>query len=110
MHGFSFCKTANLGRKGFVALLTEIRHTCSFLGSLTHCSTRPARQSKWGSHFVLGFELEELDALGPTASGADGFALNADDLAELADDHELAGSSTKSMLEALPTLGWLHVD
>jgi len=36
-------------------------------------------------------EVEELDALGATAGGADGFGVDADDLAELADDHEFAG-------------------
>ena len=44
-----------------------------------------------GGYFVLGFEVEELDALGAAAGGADGFGVDADDLAELADDHELAG-------------------
>jgi hypothetical protein len=44
-----------------------------------------------GGYFVLGFEVEELDALGTAAGGADGFGVDADDLAELADDHELAG-------------------
>ena len=39
----------------------------------------------------VGFEVEELDALSAAAGGADGFGVDADDLAELADDHELAG-------------------
>ena len=44
-----------------------------------------------GGYFVLGFEVEELDALGAAAGGADGFGVDADDLAELADDHEFGG-------------------
>ena len=38
-----------------------------------------------GGDFVLVFEVEELDALGAAAGGADGFGVDADDLAELAD-------------------------
>jgi hypothetical protein len=37
-----------------------------------------------GGDFVLGFEVEELDALGAATGGADGFGIDADDLAELA--------------------------
>jgi hypothetical protein len=44
-----------------------------------------------GGYFVLGFEVEELDALDAAAGGANGFGVDADDLAELADDHELDG-------------------
>jgi hypothetical protein len=44
-----------------------------------------------GGYFVLVFEVEQLDALGAAAGGADGFGVDADDLAELADDHQLAG-------------------
>ena len=40
---------------------------------------------------LLEVEVEEFDALGPTAGGAEGFGVDADDLAELADDHKLAG-------------------
>jgi hypothetical protein len=38
-----------------------------------------------------GFEIEKLDALSAAAGSADGFGADADDLAELADDHQLAG-------------------
>jgi hypothetical protein len=40
---------------------------------------------------VLGSRVEEFDDLGAVARGADGFGIDADDLAGLADDHELAG-------------------
>ena len=49
---------------------------------------RRARSSEWvrlllgddygGGYFVLRFEIEELDALGPEAGGADGFGLDAE--------------------------------
>ena len=50
----------------------------------------------WGDdyccgYFVLGFEVEEFDALGAAAGGADGLGVDADDLAELGDDHEFGG-------------------
>ena len=44
-----------------------------------------------GGDFVLVFEVEQLDALGGAAGGADGLGVDADDLAVLADDHELGG-------------------
>jgi hypothetical protein len=37
-----------------------------------------------GGYFVLGFEVEQLDAPGAAAGGADGLGVDADDLAELA--------------------------
>jgi hypothetical protein len=37
-----------------------------------------------GGYFVLVFEVEEFDAHGAAAGGADGFGVDADDLAELA--------------------------
>jgi hypothetical protein len=37
-----------------------------------------------GGYFVLILEVEEFDALGAAAGGADGFGVDADDLAELA--------------------------
>ena len=44
-----------------------------------------------GGYFVLGFEVDKLDPVGAAGRGAGGFGVDADDLAELADDHELAG-------------------
>ena len=44
-----------------------------------------------GGYFVVGVEVEEFYALGAAACGADGLGVDADDLAELADDHHLAG-------------------
>jgi len=44
-----------------------------------------------GGYLVVGVEVEELDAHGGAAGGADGFGVNADDLAELRDDHHLRG-------------------
>src|ERR1039458_9022146 len=44
-----------------------------------------------GGYFVVGVEVEELDAGGGAAGGADGFGVDADDLAELADEHHLGG-------------------
>ncbi len=64
-----------------------------------------------GGYFVLGFEVEELDALGAAAGGADGFGVDADDLAELADDHELGGVVDEVDAGDLADLGGgLHVD
>ena len=64
-----------------------------------------------GGYLVLGFEVEELDALGAAAGGADGFGVDADDLAELADDHELAGLVDEVDAGDLADLGGrLHVD
>ena len=44
-----------------------------------------------GGYLVLRLEVEEFDPLRPPAGGPDGFGVDADDLAELADDHQLAG-------------------
>ena len=44
-----------------------------------------------GGYLVVGVEVEELDAHGGAAGGADGLGVDADDLAELADDHHLGG-------------------
>ncbi len=64
-----------------------------------------------GGYFVLGFEVEELDALGAAAGGADGFGVDADDLAELADDHELGGVVDEVDAGDFADLGsGLHVD
>jgi hypothetical protein len=54
----------------------------------------------WGS------KVEDLDALGAAASGADGFGVDADDLPELADDHELAGLVVEADTVTLPIFGW----
>ena len=42
-------------------------------------------------YLVVGVEVEELDAGGAAAGGADALGVDADDLAELADDHHLGG-------------------
>jgi hypothetical protein len=44
-----------------------------------------------GGYFVVVVEVEELDAGGGAAGGADGFGVDADDLAELGDERPLAG-------------------
>ena len=44
-----------------------------------------------GGDFVLILKIEEPDAPGAAAGGADGFGVDADDFAKLADCHELAG-------------------
>ena len=44
-----------------------------------------------GGDLVVGVEVEELDAGGGAAGGADGLGVDADDLAELADEHHLGG-------------------
>src|ERR1700679_2233204 len=44
-----------------------------------------------GGYFVVGVEVEELDAHGGSTGGANGFGVDADDLAELGDDHHLGG-------------------
>jgi len=44
-----------------------------------------------GGYLVVGVEVEELYAHGGAAGGADGFGVDADDLAELRDDHHLRG-------------------
>src|ERR1700722_11937918 len=64
-----------------------------------------------GGYFVLGVEVEEFDALGAAAGCSDGFGVDADDLAELADDHELAGLVDQVDAGDLADLGsGLHVD
>ena len=57
-----------------------------------------------GGDFVLVFEVEELGALGAAAGGADGFGVDADDLAELADDHEPARLVDEVNARDLPDL------
>src|SRR5580692_3623276 len=44
-----------------------------------------------GGYFVVLVEVEELYAGGAAAGGADLFGVDADDLAELRDEHELGG-------------------
>ena len=44
-----------------------------------------------GGDLVVGVEVEELDAGGGAAGGAHGLGVDADDLAELADEHHLGG-------------------
>ena len=44
-----------------------------------------------GSYFVVLVEVEELDAGGAAAGGADALGVDADDFAELADEHEFGG-------------------
>ena len=44
-----------------------------------------------GGDLVVGVEVEELDAGGGAAGGADGLGVDADDLAELGDEHHLGG-------------------
>ena len=44
-----------------------------------------------GGDLVVGVEVEELDAGGGAAGGADGLGVDADDLAELADEHHFRG-------------------
>ena len=43
-----------------------------------------------GGYFVVGFEVEQAYALCGAAGGTDRFGVDADDLAELADDHQFA--------------------
>jgi hypothetical protein len=50
----------------------------------------------WGDYcgagyLVVGFEVQELDAHGGSAGRADCLRVDADDLAELADDHHFGG-------------------
>jgi hypothetical protein len=42
-------------------------------------------------YLVVGVEVEELDAGGVAAGGADGPGIDADDFAELGDEHPLGG-------------------
>src|SRR5439155_16795926 len=44
-----------------------------------------------GGYLVVAVEVEEFDAAGGAAGGADALGVDADDLAELADQHQLAG-------------------
>jgi hypothetical protein len=44
-----------------------------------------------GGYFVVGVEVQEFYALGAAACGANALGVDADDFAELADDHHLAG-------------------
>jgi hypothetical protein len=53
-----------------------------------------------------GFKVEELDALDAAAGGADGFGVDADDLAELADGQELAGLDEGMPVDLCRPWGW----
>jgi hypothetical protein len=44
-----------------------------------------------GGYFVVVVEVEEFDAGGGAAGGADGFGVDADDFAELGDEHHFGG-------------------
>src|ERR1035437_9775560 len=44
-----------------------------------------------GGYFVVGVEVEELDAGGAAAGGADGLGVDADDFAEVGDEHHFGG-------------------
>jgi hypothetical protein len=79
-----------------------------------HCSGVPSsglgfgffwRDDDGGRYFVLGFDVEELNALDPATGGADGFGVDADDLAELLMTMSSLASSTRLMPVTLPTLG-----
>lgn len=64
-----------------------------------------------GGDLVVVVEVEEADALGGAAGGADGFGVDADDFAELADDHDLGGVVDELDAGDLADLGTgLHVD
>jgi len=64
-----------------------------------------------GGYLVVGVEVEELYAHGGSAGGADGFGVDADDLAELRDDHHLRGIVHEVDGGDLADLGGgLHVD
>ena len=45
------------------------------------------RDDDGGGDLVVGFQVEEADALGGAAGGANGLGVDADDFAELTDDH-----------------------
>ncbi len=47
------------------------------------------RNDDRGGNLVFIFEMQQADALGGAAGGADGLGIDADDLAVLADDHQL---------------------
>ncbi len=67
-----------------------------------------------GGDLVVVVEVEEADAGGGAAGGADGFGVDADDLAELADDHQLGGVVDETDADDLAGLfirrGGFHVD
>ena len=64
-----------------------------------------------GGDFVVGVEVEEFDAGGGAAGGADGFGVDADDLAELRDEHHFGGVVDELDGGDLADLGGgLHVD
>ena len=44
-----------------------------------------------GGYFVVGVEVEELDAGGAAAGVADGLGVYADDFAEVGDEHHFGG-------------------
>jgi hypothetical protein len=44
-----------------------------------------------GGYLIVGVEVEEADAHCCSAGGADGFGVDADNLAELGDDHHFRG-------------------
>jgi hypothetical protein len=59
----------------------------------------------------VGVEVEEPDAPGAAAGSTDGIGVDADDLAELADDHEFAGLVDEVGAGDLADLeGGLHVE
>jgi hypothetical protein len=90
------------------AYLPHRMHYCRSVPSSGWVLASSGEDDHGGGYFVLGFEVEELDALGAAAGGADGFGADADDLAELADDHELAGLVDEVDAGTTPTLGCLQ--
>ena len=64
-----------------------------------------------GGDLVSGVEVEELDAGGAAAGGADLLGVDADDFAELGDDHHLGGVVDQHDAGDFADLGGaLHVD
>ena len=64
-----------------------------------------------GGYFVVVVEVEEADAHGGSAGGADGLGVDADDLAELGDDHHFGGVVDELDASDFADLGCgLHVD
>ena len=64
-----------------------------------------------GGYFVAVFEVEELDAGGAAAGAADGFGVDTDDFAELADKHHFGGVVDELDAGDFASLGaGLHVD
>jgi len=62
-------------------------------------------------YLVVGVEVEEADAGGAAAGAADALGVDADDLAELADDHHLGGVVDEVDAGDLADFaGGLHVD